>query len=283
MNIVLKSILSLTDEQVSNSKIELNMKDGYGGEEYLDIWLRHSDYDKEEGLCSECSYWGWYGKGKNFNPGQWVFSFVRMPADEWLMISAAEIVDVPKDSRAKAKILEQYKPFFGRLIIKYYKGNKYARYVFNMEPIASSAVVKEILPCLYSGRKFEGYDRVHLSYAELQDIFTGKIMPTYYDALKKVNGVYCLTDWNTGMLYIGSAYGEEGVAQRWRSYLDSKHGDNKKLIELYKREGASYFEKNFTFTLLEYFGMSYDSQKIIDRENYWKDCLGTREHGYNGN
>ncbi len=108
-------------------------------------------------------------------------------------------------------------------------------------------------------------------------------MPTYFEALKKVNGVYCLTDIKTGKLYIGSAYGEEGVAQRWRSYLNSKHGDNRKLIELYQREGDTYFEKNFTFTLLEYFGLSYDPTKIIERESYWKDCLDTRQHGYNGN
>ena len=49
------------------------------------------------GTCSDCSYWGWYGKQRNFYPGQWVFSFARMTDDEWLLISAAEIVDVPAD------------------------------------------------------------------------------------------------------------------------------------------------------------------------------------------
>lgn len=284
MKLLLKSILGLSNEQIEKSKIELNMKNGSNGDEYLDIWLKHSDHEKEEGLCTECSYWGWYGQSKrNFYPGQWVFSFVRMPNDEWLMISAAEILEVPKGTRAKVRVLDEYKPFFGRLIIKYYKGNTFSRYVFKMEPIASAATVKEILPCLYSGREFEGYDRVHLSYSELQAIFEGKMMPTYLEALRKVNGVYCLTDWKTGKLYIGSAYGEEGVAQRWRNYLDSKHGDNRKLIDLFNKEGAEYFEKHFTFTLLEYFGLSYDPVKVIERENYWKECLDTRLHGYNDN
>ena len=284
MELKLKSILQLTEEQAKNSKIELNMKGGSGGDEYLNIWLKHTDHEKEEGLCSECSYWGWYGeKQRNFYPGQWVFSFIRMPDNEWLMISAAEIIDVPKNDRATVRILDEFKPYFGRLVIKYYKGQKFARYVFNYDPIATEATVKEILPCLYSGRQFEGYDRVHLSYGELQSIFDGKIMPTYLEALKKINGVYCLTDWKTGKLYIGSAYGEEGVAQRWRNYLDSKHGDNRKLIDLYNQEGSEYFEKHFTFTLLEYFGLSYDPVRIIDRESYWKDCLDTRKHGYNGN
>lgn len=100
MELKLKSILGLTEEQANNSKIELNMKAGASGDEYLNIWLKYSDYEKEEGICSECSYWGWYGeKQMNFYPGQWVFSFIRMSAYEWLMISAAEILDVPKNDR----------------------------------------------------------------------------------------------------------------------------------------------------------------------------------------
>jgi len=70
---------------------------------------------------------------------------------------------------------------------------------------------------------------VHLPYHRLSDIFNGRILPTYYEALKKITGVYCLTDTHTGKLYIGSATGEEGVAQRWDNYLDSKHGGNKNL------------------------------------------------------
>lgn len=116
----------------------------------------------------------------------------------------------------------------------------------------------KILPCLYSGENFEGYDRVHLPYHCLDDIFKGRILPTYYEALKKITGVYCLTDTHTGKLYIGSASGEEGVAQRWGNYLDSKHGGNKQLIELYEKKGPKYFEENFTFALIEYFGISYD-------------------------
>lgn len=67
----------------------------------------------------------------------------------------------------------------------------------------------------YSSENFEVYDRVHLPYNHLADVFNGKIMPTYYEALKKITGVYCLTDTHTGKLYIGSATGEGGVAQRW--------------------------------------------------------------------
>lgn len=79
------------------------------------------------------------------------------------------------------------------------------------------------------------------------------------------------------------ATGEGGVAARWGGYLNSKHGGNKKLRELYEREGEEYFQRYFEFTLLEYFGMSYDPLKVLEREQWWKNCLDTRVHGYNDN
>ena len=83
---------------------------------------------------------------------------------------------------------------------------------------------------LYSGETIEGYDLVKLPYPRFKDDFSAKIMPTYHEALQKITGVYCLTDTSNGKLYIGSATGEGGVAQRWGNYLDSKHGGNVKLI-----------------------------------------------------
>ena len=220
--------------------------------------------------------------------GDWVFSFMRLyRQDEWLFVSAAEIIEMPErgaeNGYATVRILDQYTPLFGRLIINLHRGNKFSLYVFNLDSYLNEATVKEILPALYSGDTFSGYDRVHLPYAKLDRIFKREIMPSYYDALESVTGVYCLTDTKTGKLYVGSATGEGGVAARWGSYLDSKHGGNKKLRELYEREGEGYFRENFEFTLLEYFGMSYDPQKVLEREQWWKDCLDTRAHGYNDN
>ncbi|MEE1015080.1 MAG: GIY-YIG nuclease family protein [Lachnospiraceae bacterium] len=283
MDLLLNNILNLTTEEIKNSKIEFNMHVGGSGEPFLDRWLKCNEVDKMAGTCAECSYWGWYGNQHNFFSGQWVFSFARITDDEWLFISAAEVLDVPANTWTITKVLKKFTPFFGRVIIKCKKGNTFSRYTFNLNRYLEQAVVKEILPCLYNGEKFEGYDKVHLPYHRLSDIFNGKILPTYHDALKKVTGVYCLTDTHTGKLYIGSATGTEGVAQRWGNYLDSKHGGNKKLISLYSQKGSEYFEKYFTFTLLEYFGLSYDPQKIVEREQYWKRCFDTIKNGYNDN
>ena len=232
---------------------------------------------------TDWSYWGWYGKTRNFYPNQLVFSFIKIGYDEWLLISAAKIIDIPANSRANVEILERYKALFGRLIIKYHKGNTYQRYVFKLKNVIDNCIVSQILPCMFDGEDFNGYDNVHIEYTLLKSVFDGKIMPTYYKALEKVTGIYCLTDKKTGKLYIGSATGIGGVKQRWGNYLNSQHGGNKKLIELYNKQGEKYFIDNFTFTLIEYFGMSYDTEKILERERYWKKVFNSVDCGYNDN
>lgn len=167
MAIKLNDLLHLTGEQIANSRIELNMTAGRYGEAFISRWLELPAKAKESGI-SNCSYWGWYSKNqRNFYPGDWVFSFAQMSYDEWLFMSAAEIVDVPKNSHAHVKILTQYQNLFGRLIIKHNKGNTFSRWVFKLSSRIDSCNVKEILPCIYSGEKFEGYDNVYLPFHKL--------------------------------------------------------------------------------------------------------------------
>ena len=283
MELMLNDILYLTKNEIDNSKIEFNMYTSEKNELFIDRWLAHSKTDKINGTCNNCSFWSSFGKQRNFKPGQWVFSFIKLDENEWLFVSAAVIKKINMKDYAEVEVIDRFKPLFGRLIIKCRKGNTYSRYTFNMNKYLDTAVVKEILPCLYSGEHFEGYDKVHLKFKRLSDILNGKIMPDYRTALEKITGIYCLTDTNTGKLYIGSASGEGGVAQRWGNYLESKHGGNVKLRELYNRKGSEYFEKYFRFTLIEYFGLSYDHDKIIEREQYWKKCFDTIKNGYNDN
>ena len=89
-------------------------------------------------------------------------------------------------------MLDRFVSLFGRLIIKCKKGNTFSRYVFNLSKYLDQAIVREVLPCVYSGEKFEGYDHVHLPYHRLSDIFNGRILPTYYEALKKLQGCIVL-------------------------------------------------------------------------------------------
>lgn len=283
MALLLNDLFNLSNDEINNSKIELNMRPGNSTIPFIETWLS-LDYNKKVNGLTGFSYWTSYGNKRNFSINNIVFSFTRIKNDsEWLFVSAARIIDNTPYTNAKCEILEKFKPYFGRLIIKHNKGNTYSRYVFNLSNRINDCEVKEILPNIYDGEEFQGYDNVFLPYRQLEDIFSGKIMHSYYNALKNITGVYCLTDTNTGKLYIGSAYSGDGVAKRWGDYLNTQHGNNKKLINLYMTEGKDYFQKYFTFTLLEYFGMSYDKDKIIQREEYWKKCFDTIKNGYNEN
>ncbi len=131
MNLLLNKVLNLTNEKIQNSKIEFNMQAGSGGQPFLDRWLKHSEVEKMSGSCSDWSYWGGHGKQHNLYPGQWIFSFVRMNDDEWLLVSAVEIIDVPAYEWETANVLERFLSLLGRLIIKCKKGNAFSRYVFN--------------------------------------------------------------------------------------------------------------------------------------------------------
>lgn len=67
MELLLNNVLNLTEEEINNSKIEFNMQAGSGGQSFLGRWLKHTDEEKETGACKNCSYWGWYGKQRNFS------------------------------------------------------------------------------------------------------------------------------------------------------------------------------------------------------------------------
>lgn len=282
-SIKLNDILGLSEDEISNSKIELNMQAGVGGESYIDLWLYCSDTDKENGTCPECGYWGWYGKQRNFTPGQWVFSFVRIWENEWLFTSAAMIVEVPENTFAKVKIIDKYKPLFGRLVIELVKGNTFARYTFNLSKYIEDSNVKEILPSLYGGENFLGYDKVRLSYKQLESIIKrGK--HDWIAALENQKAVYLLTDKSNGKMYVGSATSDYGMLlQRWRNYIDNGHGGNKELIEVVNKKGFDYIKTNFHYSILENYNAKVDDHIILERESWWKETLQTRIFGYNSN
>lgn len=49
------------------------------------------------------------------------------------------------------------------------------------------------------------------------------------------------------------------------------------LLRFFKEIGADYSLKNFEFAVLETFGFGTNDQTIINRENWWKETLHTRQ------
>lgn len=282
--ISLNDILNLSDETIKTSKLVLNMY--YKGKSFLEEWY------ESDGKYVGFSYHSHRGNSnqRNFTGnGQEVFGFAQLPNNNnhWLFITAGKITSIPDKSNVGACShieLEKYKGLIGRLIIKVHnKPNAQGRYVFNMSTLIDQCEVVEILATQYEPIQFNGYENVHLTYKQLKLIASGERYSRYKDALLNVKGIYCLTDKESGKLYIGSAYGQNGIAQRWDEYLNTNHGGNVELKKLYDKEGEEYFVENFEFTLLEFFDKRKTEKEIIHREEYWKKCLGTIKHGYNGN
>lgn len=56
MDLKLNDILHLTDEEIRNSKIELNISAGKYGDSYIDLWLGLDEEAKSNGK-NKISYW----------------------------------------------------------------------------------------------------------------------------------------------------------------------------------------------------------------------------------
>ncbi len=282
-DLYLKDILPLSEEDAADAKIALNMS--WDGKSHFDRW-NESDANNRDVSYSYYSHYGNKNNVRNFTRiGQLVFGFVQLPKNNkrWLLVTVGRITSLPDHDTCEHIEEERFQGLVGRLIVEIAKGNTYARYIFNLNKYYNEAKVVEILADDYQAISFSGLDKVHLSFHDLKLILNAEKYGDYRNALLSVKGVYCLTDTKTGKLYIGSAYGEHGLAQRWSDYINTKTGGNDGLIALYKKEGESYFEENFEFTLIEYFGMSADTDKIVGRETYWKEAFATKEHGYNKN
>ena len=128
---------------------------------------------------------------------------------------------------------------------------------------------------------FPGFNGIRLSHAILGTIVR-ELNPSWRAALSNVAGVYLITDTSTGKHYVGSAYGGDGIWQRWIAYATTGHGGNKELRALLKKEGTKHAQF-FQFTLLEVCDINSSDEQIISRETHWKKVLMSREFGLNKN
>lgn len=219
-----------------------------------------------------------------------------IPYDEknklWLYVGAyyqTGKYDVEYDNHTttyyKLQLEEQYSRLKGRLIVHFERkpGTRQVRAGLETD-FADRLTLHSILEQEISNVKFRDYQNIHLTYPQLKSIITNNDQK-WFTALSTINAVYLQTDKKTGKQYVGSAYGRDKLWGRWKQYVETYHGGNKSLKELYEKEGSKYFEDNFIYTLLEVVPNSRKdmSNLVIERESWWKIILQSREFGYNNN
>lgn len=129
---------------------------------------------------------------------------------------------------------------------------------------------------------FHSYNDVLLSFKELKNLIDTDNVE-WRDKLKAVSGIYGIADQSNGKLYVGSAYGYEGIWGRWKVYVETNgHGNNEMLVYLI-RNNKDYAWDHFQWFILETFPLDVTNDYAIHRENLYKLKFCTRAFGYNKN
>ena len=273
--ILLKNLLNFTDKELSSVKVRFNQYNGT--DDPMDAYKNNPDVVNTQWLF-------WNTKKRNFYEGQIAVCLLKLSYDKWLLTTIKHItkdLGILGGVSYEGEEIEEYKPLFGRVIVQYHKTSQsQCRYFSELQ---DELVVNQILPDKFDGEDFPGYDKVRLSFSQLETIITRQ-KKDWVSALSNQKAVYLITDKNNGKLYVGSATSENGMLlQRWSNYVHDGHGGNKELKELVKNYGFDYVKKHFQYSILENYNAKVDDHIILARESWWKETLQSRTWGYNSN
>lgn len=238
-------------------------------------WNRHSQPLEVMARSSE-EWQGWqeYRPGRNDFNRDYIFSLAQFyhETDVWMFGGVFRVLERYPD-RYTVEMTDIGHQFHGRLkLYSPYRGRTTRKM---MEKHYQDFQVKEILQEPYSGRSFSGYDEIDLSFDELETLIRND-RPDWKGPLENIKGVYLITDTHTSRIYVGSAYGDDGIWSRLSTYIENGHGGNVELRNLVNENGLKYCLEHFRFALLEDHRPRTPDDVIIARETYWKRILLSR-------
>lgn len=264
-------IFDLLDIDPKKTKVHLA---GYNGiDNPLDIWMNDE---------RKFQKWQEHQKIKNFER-EYIVSLIEMPGKSlWLFVGAYKSISVKESKDQKTyfyetKLTPISKELQGRLVIKYDRNGRNS--FRNGEGLVDSTSLYEVRAEKLVFAEFENYKKVKLTRGNLEILFQHH-HPAWKAALSSVKGVYLISDSESGNLYVGSAYGENGIWQRWEEYAKSYHGDNKEFKKLFKEKKGAAFNA-FTYSILETFDVNASKNEVISSEEEWKRRLLSVEFGFN--
>ena len=129
---------------------------------------------------------------------------------------------------------------------------------------------------------FTGFENLVKTYDELKEIVDNpEVYDAWYTALSSVYAVYLIVDTETGKQYVGSAYGKDGLWGRWSEYIQTHHGNNKKMKQLICDYPERYHA--FQFSILQILPKTVTDEEVIRIESLWKSKLLSIRFGMNDN
>ena len=173
--------------------------------------------------------------------------------------------------------LHELDELINRLEIHYHHKNGWKKN--NFDDVRVSAIFPESTH--RNVKEFTTFENVSLTYKELEEVIENGYQD-YKTALKAINAIYMIIDTKSGLQYIGSSYGTDGLYGRWFSYVQTEgDGGNLMLKELKIKEESSYL--NFKFIILKTLPLGMPQSEIIQVESEYKEKFLTRKFGLNKN
>ncbi len=273
--IKLDDLLRISGDEADNVKVKFNQHNG--NENPMDLYLRDPEIVNTRWLF-------WRSKQRYFNVGQIAICLLKLSYDTWLLTTIKRVTEeygISDGVNYRGEELPEYSQYYGRVIVKYHKTVQTQGMYYNT--VKDELEVLEILPNIFDGDEFPGYDKVRLPYIQLKSILDRQ-KKSWIAALENQKAVYLITDRNNGKLYVGSATSDNGMLlSRWSSYAENGHGGNVELKELVESQGLDYVKQNFQYSILENYNARVDDHVILERESWWKETLQSRIFGYNSN
>lgn len=272
-------LLGIQDAEIVDSDCKIHLASSNGFEDPLDVYFA-GDFDE----------WQRWQTQKNFKRSL-VVSLIKLPArHRWLYVGVHRVGKCQlhhNAGRNKDRDLFRYSmervptanTYCGRLVVSFARSGRQS--YLNGDRWADKLDVTEILPEKRQFSDFPGFTSMLLTKAQLDTIIKQQ-NPSWRGALSSVSGVYVISDRESGMLYVGSAVGDQGIWGRWCAYSNTGHGGNKELRQLLSLHDVDY-SQNFQFGILETADTKATSEEILARENHWKLLLLSRAHGHNAN
>ena len=268
-------LLRIPASEATNVKVKFNQNNGT--EDPMDLYLKNPE-------IVNCQWLFWRNKQRYFNVGQIAICLLKLSYDTWLLTTIKRVTEelgVVNGINYKGEEIAEYSQYFGRVIIKYHKTAQTQGMFYNT--VCDELEVLEVLPNVFDGDEFPGYDKVRLSYMQLQSIIERQ-KKSWIAALENQKAVYLITDKSNGKLYVGSATSDNGMLlSRWSNYAENGHGGNVELKRIVSENGIDYVKQNFQYAILENYNSKIDDAVILNREAWWKETLQCRAFGYNDN
>lgn len=274
-SIKLNDLLHFSVDAATRVKVKFNQPDGL--EDPVELYLENPDTINTQWLF-------WRNKQRYFQVDEIAVCLLKLSDSTWLLTTIKKItkeLNVLNGVNYAGEELEEYRQYFGRVIIKYHKSVQTQRMFYST--VCDQLEVLEILPTVFDGDEFPGYDNVCLSYAQLHTVIERQ-KKSWVTALENQKAVYVITDKHTGKLYVGSATADNGMLlSRWSEYVKNGHGGNVELKKLVAKCGFDYVKQHFQYAILENYNAKTDDSVILKRESWWKKTLQSISFGYNQN